>query len=138
LNSDGSSDSSFNGNSKLTLDLSGRDDTASDLAIDSNGRLVVAGQAELTSSGNYDFAVIRLNTTGSLDTNFAGAGGRGVAFDLGDNNGDFASGVAIDSLGRIVLAGSAQRATTGDKDFAVARLTGYTVASTATGPVGQF
>lgn len=137
LNSDGSSDLSFNSNGKLPLDVSDRDDFATDVAIDSKGRIVVVGYGERLA-GNNDFAVIRLNTDGSLDTNFAGMGGRGVTYDFGSNNNDYCRAVAIDSVGRIVMAGSVQRVDTGDSDFGVARLAGYTVPLSADATVGQF
>src|SRR5262249_59301298 len=59
----------------------------------------------------------RLNTDGSLDTGF-GTGGR-VITDFANSN-DQAFAVAIDSMGNIVVAGSATNTSTG-LDFALAR-----------------
>ena len=84
-------------------------------AYQSDGKVVVAGSTE--DVGGY-FAVVRHNSDGSLDTSF-GVDGI-ITIDFGTAYAR-ASGLAVDSLDRIVLAGSA-----GDEtgwDFAVARLT---------------
>ena len=79
------------------------------MAIDSHGRIIVAGG----KSG--DFGLLRYKWNGSLDPSF-GAGGS-VTSDFGA--GDGASAVAIDSHRRIVAAGST--APGEDYDFALAR-----------------
>ncbi|MBL8810609.1 MAG: Ig-like domain-containing protein, partial [Planctomycetaceae bacterium] len=69
---------------------------ATSVAIDSQGRVVVAG------SNGYDFALARYNVDGTLDLSFDNDGK--LTTDFGGSY-DYANSVAIDSLGRIVVAG---------------------------------
>jgi uncharacterized delta-60 repeat protein len=95
-------------------------DDARAVAVDGQGRIVVAGTAS-TASG-LDFAVARLTPDGGLDTIFGSNGLVHFNFNLGGRNFDFANALALDAQGRIVVAGSAD--TGSGVDFAVARLTG--------------
>jgi uncharacterized delta-60 repeat protein len=125
LNPDGSLDTTFGTNGKKTIafDLGGDNtDVATCVAIQADGKIVIGGYSQITISGNVDFSVARLNTDGSLDTTFSSDGKATVAFDAGGNDNDGASGVAIQSDGKIVLAGYATRAFNGISDFAIARL----------------
>jgi uncharacterized delta-60 repeat protein len=107
LNPDGSLDPSFSGDGKRTVDIG--DDVAYDVAIQPNGKIVVAG----SSSG--DFAVARLKPDGSLDRTFSGDGIATAGFS--GSNGDGAQALALQNDGRIVLGG-------GDaQQFALARFT---------------
>ncbi|MSM38156.1 MAG: hypothetical protein GJT30_00840 [Geobacter sp.] len=82
------------------------------LALDSNGKIVVAGVG--TSGGFFRMAAARLNTDGSLDTTF---GASGIFYSPFTSNGSYgAQDVAIQADGKIVLVGE-----TADK-FAVVRL----------------
>jgi uncharacterized delta-60 repeat protein len=86
-------------------------DTVS-VAVDSLDRVIV------TSPG-IGFEVIRLTTTGQLDTTFDGDGKQTVLFSTGT---DSPHGVAVDSFNRIVIVGEAFNGVN-SQDFAVARLT---------------
>lgn len=73
--------------------------------------------------GTSDFALVRYNTDGSLDTTF-GQGGKvhiGFNLDNGGTNEERAFSVGLDATGKVIVAGYAQ---TGTQDFeiAVARL----------------
>ena len=83
------------------------------IAYQADGKIISVG-----SSQGYqgDFGVARYNPDGSLDATF-GSGGT-VQIDFGSH--DFASSVAIDSAGRIIIGGYAYN---GVYAFAVARLT---------------
>ncbi|MFC1534683.1 delta-60 repeat domain-containing protein, partial [Thermodesulfobacteriota bacterium] len=99
-NSDGSPDPSF-GVSGVTgtvvTDLGvGYNDYARAVAIQPDGKIVVAGYVDNTP-GLYDFAVARYNSDGTLDISFSQ--------DAGYNRNDYATDVAIDASGRIVVAG---------------------------------
>ncbi len=119
-NSDGTPDTSFNFspscapgaicNGKLVTDFSGGGDQASALAIDGNGKIVVAGYAD--NGVSDDFALVRYNADGSLDSSFAGGT---VTTDFGSDD-DQAYALAIDGNGKIVVAGYDT-----DSDFALAR-----------------
>jgi uncharacterized delta-60 repeat protein len=81
-----------------------QDDHAQDLAIDSQGRYVVAGYHR-GANGNYDFAAIRiLSNLYDVDQTF-GSGGQ-TTVDFGDN-GDYANAVALTPTGYIALGGQA-------------------------------
>src|SRR5262245_31775158 len=84
----------------------------SSTAVDSLGRIIVGGYVQ--NGASEDFAVARYSTAGTLDTSFGTTGV--VAIDFGYN--DRAVAVAIDSQGRIVVAGNMDLG----RDFAVARL----------------
>ena len=90
------------------------------IALQPDGKLVVAGHALLNATGN-DFALARYNTDGSLDAAF-GAGGivRTDFFGLTDQ----AGGVAIQPDGKIIAGGGATIGFIGnsaDSAFALAR-----------------
>lgn len=76
-------------------------DRGESIAIDANGKIVVAGQSYAV--GGIDLAIWRYNDDGTLDTSFGTAGI--VTWDSGGN--DFPWGLAIDSSGRITVAGNA-------------------------------
>ncbi len=108
-NADGSPDTSFDSDGKVITDLGAGSDSAQSLAIQTDGKIVAAG------TSNDDFAVVRYNGDGSLDTTFDGDGK--VRTPIG-TSGDYASSVAIQTDGKIVTAGYTYN---GDFDFAVAR-----------------
>lgn len=99
-NSDGSLDSTFGSGGIVTTDFNGPSDHAYDVALQSDGKIVVAGAAADVSL--TDFGVVRYNSDGSLDSSF-GAGGK-VTTDFANDN-DSAYAVAIQSDGKIIVAG---------------------------------
>ncbi len=90
--------------------------------VDSRGRIIVVGSYQGAGADGIDFAVVRFNADGTDDTSFAGDGGTIVNFDGGQSNNDYALAVAVDGDDNIIVAGSAQRGSPGDTDFAIARL----------------
>jgi uncharacterized delta-60 repeat protein len=113
-NSNGSLDTTFDGDGKVTMDFGG-EDYASSVAIQSDGKIVVAGSSQKTLNSPYDFALARYTSNGILDTTF-GSNGK-VTTDFGSY--DTASSVAIQSDGKIVVAGESLRSP--QYDFALAR-----------------
>ena len=72
-NSNGSLDTSFDGDGKVTTDFFGFADRAEAVAIQPDGKIVVAGQAYTNLMGEPSrFALARYNSDGSLDTSFDG------------------------------------------------------------------
>jgi uncharacterized delta-60 repeat protein len=67
-NRDGSLDTTFDGDGKVTTDIAGVDDAFS-VQILSDGKILVAGFATNAGTGQ-DFALVRYNSDGSLDTTF--------------------------------------------------------------------
>ena len=109
-------DPSFDGDGRVLTDIGSLYDVAYSLAVDDAGRIVVAGQTEMFGS---QFAVVRYNPDGSLDSTFDGDGVATVRYLIYHGGG----AVALDSVGRIVVAGSRLAETTVPGwDFAVMRL----------------
>lgn len=98
----GQPDASFANNGVALLDSPNGDDQATAVLLLENGSILVAGR---TFSGGYnDMLLLRLNADGTPDTGF-GTGGRvQMDFDGGD---DSAHALGVDSLGRLVAAGTA-------------------------------
>jgi uncharacterized delta-60 repeat protein len=117
LNDDGSADTSFGAGGVVLTDMGSPADSACAVAVQSNGKIVVAGETRPTGL-SIDFALIRYNADGSLDTTF-GAGGK-VVTDISGGT-DQARALSIMADGRIVVAGMGSVA--GTSRFAVARYT---------------
>ncbi len=115
-NTDGTLDTTFDLDGKVITDF-GNGECAYDVAIDSDGHIVVVGYSYEGDSTQNDFAVARYNADGSLDTSFDGDGK--VSTDFG-SNADMANGVAIGPDGKIVVVGRCWRDGTAT-DFALAR-----------------
>ena len=111
-NVDGTLDPDFGTGGTVTTCV-GMASDARAVVIQGDGKIVVAGDAVAIG---YQFAVVRYNSDGSLDTGF-GTSGK-VLTDLAGSS-DCAYGVTIQSDGKIVAAGSAYNA--GSNDFALAR-----------------
>ncbi|MBI3300769.1 MAG: hypothetical protein HYZ72_01625 [Deltaproteobacteria bacterium] len=112
-NADGSLDATFGVNG-LQITNFGNLEVANAVAIQSDGKIVVAGWTNVF--GTFDFALARYNADGSLDATFDGDGKKITSFG-GD---DRANAVAIQkSDGRIVVAGWTN--VFGTFDFALAR-----------------
>ena len=79
--------------------------TASDVAVD-DGRITVAGGIYNGAASDDDFALARFDRDGELDDSFSGDGRQTTDF---NGESDFASAVAIDSQGRAVVVGTADR-----------------------------
>lgn len=112
-NTDGALDTTFNGTGKVTTPVGTSSDQAYSIALQTDGKIVVAGYAVL---GSADFAVVRYNSDGTLDTTFNATGKVTTAFAGFD---DIAYSVAIQSDGKIVAAGYSYDGT--KENFAVAR-----------------
>ncbi len=98
----GALDPSFGLGDGIVATATGSEGRGNSLAIDASGRIVVAGsQAEQVYA---DVTLRRYLADGSLDSTF-GAGSL-VEADLGTASSDYASGVALTSEGRIVIAGA--------------------------------
>ena len=116
-NCDGMLDTTFSEDGILTTEIGSSTDIGNDVAIQSDGRIVVAGWSYIGS--NYDFAVVRFNPNGTLDTSFSEDGKVTTPIGPGD---DLGCGMAIQSDGRIVVAGGSDSGS--NCDFAVVRYRG--------------
>lgn len=114
-NSDGSLDDTFGSIGLVDTDFGYGFDTIYSIIIQPDGKIVAAGSAY--NGINYDFALARYNSDGSLDNTF-GTGGK-VLTDFVTNGNECIYSVALQSDGKIVAAGY-MRITT-NWDFALAR-----------------
>lgn len=114
FNTDGTLDTSFGGTGKVTTAIGTGHESGQRLTIQSDGKIVVSGYS--SNGANNDFAVVRYNTNGSLDTSFGGTGKVTTDFAAGN---DSAGGIAVQSDGKIVVGGYMFNGT--DNDVAVVR-----------------
>ena len=106
-------DAGFGDGGTVMTNFTGRVDMARAVAIQPDGKIVVAGFA----GDQAKFALARYNSDGTLDPTFGGDGKVITNITLGV---DIAYGVTIQSDGKIVAAGSAHEGS-GDGRFALAR-----------------
>jgi uncharacterized delta-60 repeat protein len=108
----GAPDTSFNNNG-FRIDtfscsvVCGERDSVHSIALQGDGKILLAGPTYTTANGNYDFGVARLLPGGTLDPQF-GSGGR-FHHDWnhgGGNDDDTAEAVVVGKDGRILVAGS--------------------------------
>lgn len=110
--SGGDLDPSFDDDGKVSVGF-GNDEVARSVALQSDGRIVIAGHK------NEDFALARLNEDGSPDKTFDSDGKRSLDF----GGMDRCHGVAVQADGKIVCAGSSWGAGRIHGDIALLRLT---------------
>ncbi len=111
--SDGDLDLDFGGLGWVYFDYGGLDSGRA-VALQSDGKIVMAGYTHDRGLGN--FALVRFNSDGTVDGDFGIAGQVITDFDMAN---DEAHAMVIQSDGRIVVGGSA--VVGGDEDFALAR-----------------
>lgn len=99
--SNGTLDTRFGNQGRVITSINAGDEWARGVAVQSNGKIVVAGSSR--SSGNTDYALVRYNSNGSLDTSF-GNGGK-VVTPVG-SWADYGESVILQNDGKIVVAGS--------------------------------
>jgi uncharacterized delta-60 repeat protein len=98
----GSLDTRFDSDGIATLDIGTSTDRATALAIQPDGKILVAGYSFNLGTSDDDMAIVRYKVNGSLDTTFDFDG---IATrDIG-NNTDRVTGLAIQPDGKILLAG---------------------------------
>ena len=109
-------DTTFANNGVLLAGLSDAAAQAHAVAIQPDGKIVVAGQAAYFTNNSqaYTVALARLNPDGSLDGSFGSNGTVTTVL----NSAEVANALAIDANGKIVAAGSLAG---GGPDFALAR-----------------
>ena len=142
-NSDGSLDMSFSGDGMLTTDF-GLEVIAFSITVQADGKILLAGTS-YNSSGNYDIALARYNSDGSLDTNFGGDGK--LITNFGSSVSSVPSSIEQQADGKILVAGYAYNSS-GNYDFALVRYNndgsldtsfgGAGLVITAIGPASEF
>lgn len=128
LNADGGVDGAFDtlGVAKHRMWSEDARMTASTMALDDQGRIIIAGTWSYIDGSGRDFVVTRLTPNGAIDTSFAyddiavarflesghldqGFGNAGIQttnlVDASRNSSDFVPELAIDGFGRIAITG---------------------------------
>lgn len=101
----GDPDPGFGSGGKATTVLPGGENGAFAVALQPDGKIVVAGSGKVFGGVNYDFFFARYNSDGSPDATFGG--GDGVELVPVGTEDDQARAVAVGADGRIAAAGTA-------------------------------
>jgi uncharacterized delta-60 repeat protein len=117
-NADGSLDLGFDSDGKIVTDVGEGEDYARGIAVQPDGKIVLAGECLTANRVGVDFCAVRYNANGTIDTRF-GANGK-VITEVG-NRIDIAYAVAIQPDGKFVLAGACQNADGTSFDFCAIR-----------------
>jgi uncharacterized delta-60 repeat protein len=96
------------------------DDVAEGIVAVAGDKVVLAGEAEQAGLG-FEFALLRLDANGSLDTTFSGDGRAYPSF--GSNQSDTGAAITVDTNKKLVIAGSTRPPGGANAQFALARLT---------------
>ena len=132
-NTDGSLDTSFDGDGKLTTDIAGNYDQGNSVIVQADGKIVVGGYGTAYSYNPYnyyynssytnDFAVVRYNADGSLDTSFNGSGlvTTNINSTVYYNTQDYGQSVVVQSDGKLIVGGTSYDQYTGIYNFSLVR-----------------
>lgn len=115
----GALDTSFNGLGYAVLDLlgTGTDDKAYSVRVQSDGKILVGGSSQ---DANADFAVVRYNADGTLDTSFNTTGI--LVFASAPNAEDGITSMTVQADGKILLVGWAYDTVTSVASSSIVRL----------------
>jgi uncharacterized delta-60 repeat protein len=102
-NADGTVDSTFGVNGRVTTDFPGLAAVISSVVIQPDGKILVAGGAFPLFTFLGDFKLARYNPDGSLDTTF---GSGGIVTTSFPGQGSYAFSLALQSDGKIIAAGT--------------------------------
>lgn len=124
LTPDGLVDSAFgtNGSTAINVGSANSYDVSPLVNVDGSGNVVLTGQTPSptqTTTQDFDIGLVRLNPDGSLDLSFGNGGKAIIAI---TSKTDTPTSSAIDTSGRIVLSGIANRPSGNLGDFMVARV----------------
>ena len=114
----GSLDTTFGGTGIVTTIVGPNFDVARAVALQPDGKVVVAGESFRGQTTSYDFAVLRYNPDGMLDTSFSGDG---IAITAVGQFNDQAYAVVIQPDGKIVLGGHTDSWLGYTKSFGIVR-----------------
>lgn len=107
LHADGAFDTTFGSNGITRTPIGGGEDIANAMALEPDGRIVVAGTSVIDND-RHDFLIARYTPTGTLDATFGSGGITTTAIGPGD---DVACSLLRMPWGRYVVAGSSRIST---------------------------
>lgn len=135
-NSNGSLDTGFGTGGRVSANVNG---IAYAVAIQPDGKIVVAGEFSFASSNGSDFSdftLARFNTNGSLDLGFGGSGTGQVATDVGSST-NSARNLVLQPNGAIVVSGKPPGDQPGFDHTDIARYTASGVLDASFGSGGK-
>ncbi len=135
----GALDTTFNTTGTVQTPVNTGNARASGIAIQGDGKIVVSGacQRPIVNAPAFttEFCVVRYTTTGTLDTSFNATGIVQVA--VGINGQDLGNAVALQSDGKIVVAGLCGNLTSTQSHVCTARFTSAGVLDTSFNATGK-
>lgn len=133
LTASGGLDTTFSSDGRATVNIAGATDLGAAAALQADGAIVVVGRVGVSGGATPDVGAVRFTATGDLDAAFGAAGI--VRIDYGSTGWDEATDVAVQSDGKIVIAGHVTLTTT--SDYLIARLNVNGTRDTAFGTNGM-
>lgn len=117
-NNNGTLDSTFDSDGVVKTDFSQKQDFCRAFTIQSDGKIVLAGQSAGSTTTSQDLVLVRYNSNGSVDSSFDSDGKVNINISVPGNTN--ASAVEIQQDGKIVVAGYSYVSIA--YDFAIFRL----------------
>lgn len=103
LNPDGSLDPSFGSGGKVITDILGGSDSAQDVVLQADKKIIVGGETFNSSRGGGDFVLVRYNENGSIDSSFGTAGI--IITDFAIESDEAVHTLVLQANGKLVAAG---------------------------------
>lgn len=100
-NTNGTLDNTFNGNGKVFVEVTNQADFANAIAIQDNGKIIVAGRSA-DGVGDFKIILVRLNDDGTLDNTF---NNDGLVITNMASAHEYGQGIAIQNDGKIIVTG---------------------------------
>ena len=114
-NANGSLDTSFGTGGIVTTRIGSADDLGRAVVLQADGKIVVVGESMI--AGNFDIALTRYNSDGSLDSSFGG--GDGIVTTAVGTGHDHGQSVTVQADGKLLVAGYSR--TANNFDFTLVR-----------------
>ncbi|NOT35957.1 MAG: T9SS type A sorting domain-containing protein [Saprospiraceae bacterium] len=102
-NTNGTLDNTFDSDGIVITAIGTGSEIIRSVAVQADGKIVVAGFSYTSASFSYDFIVARYNSNGSLDNTFGTAGIRTTSIINSEN--DYGESIAIQHDGKIIVGG---------------------------------
>ncbi|WP_422104892.1 T9SS type A sorting domain-containing protein [Winogradskyella sp.] len=124
-NSDGTIDTTFGNNGYLVIDIdNGSEDIPYDMVIQPDDKAIISG-GYVSTSNDFYFLTLRVNTDGTLDTTFSSDGVRLELF--GTSSSYNANTVNIQPDGKIIVGGGSGFTVCCNRDYALVRYSNNTL-----------
>jgi uncharacterized delta-60 repeat protein len=117
LKENGTPDSTFGVNGWASTPVLAFEDEARAMVVQTDGKILIAGTAEVAGNDVYDFGIARFNSNGTIDGSF----GTGGVVSTNINANDIPEGIALQKDGKILVGGTSDK--DGDANYTVVRYT---------------